>query len=383
MLGQMTAQTILFFMLYGGAAVVAALLCLYMLLRQGNAIAADITPPMRLRRWAAAFFGIAALGHMWWYLFYIVSKDVGSWGYVAAVVLDCVTMLITISGTLLSMLQDRRRPVWPVAVASIPIVVLGGLQIAWPAVGFLNMALVYTLVLYVSFTIYMVVAVRQYGRWLCDNYADLEHKEVWLSHTLLMLVLLMVICYGFTTDSLSVFLLRIADFVLFGLLLWRVETLPQLDAVANHLEEESLPAPEPAPATSSDIAEKEPDIMEEQRNPPFPANIAQLLDEQCVNTGLYLQHDLTLAQLSAVVGINRSYLSQYFSSQGMNYNVYINSLRINHFVRLYQEAAAAERTCTVQQLASDSGYRSYSTFSLAFKQRMGQSVTAWIREQGV
>jgi hypothetical protein len=24
----------------------------------------------------------------------------------------------------------------------------------------------------------MVVAVRQYGRWLRDNYADLEHKEV-------------------------------------------------------------------------------------------------------------------------------------------------------------------------------------------------------------
>jgi AraC-like DNA-binding protein len=36
-----------------------------------------------------------------------------------------------------------------------------------------------------------------------------------------------------------------------------------------------------------------------------------------------------------------------------------------------------------QQLASESGYRSYSTFSLAFKQRTGQSVTAWMRQSGV
>ncbi|MBR1503822.1 MAG: AraC family transcriptional regulator [Prevotella sp.] len=30
-------------------------------------------------------------------------------------------------------------------------------------------------------------------------------------------------------------------------------------------------------------------------------------------------------------------------------------------------------------MANESGYRSYSTFSLAFKQRTGLSVTAWIR----
>ena len=38
----------------------------------------------------------------------------------------------------------------------------------------------------VAFIIYMVVAVRQYGRWLRDNYADLEHKEVWFSLALLI-----------------------------------------------------------------------------------------------------------------------------------------------------------------------------------------------------
>jgi AraC-like DNA-binding protein len=113
---------------------------------------------------------------------------------------------------------------------------------------------------------------------------------------------------------------------------------------------------------------------------PPPSSIEQLLAEHCVGTQLYLQHDLTSSQLALAIGTNRTYLSQYFSSQGITYNVYINELRINHFMNIYREAVAAQKTITAQQLAKDSGYRSYSTFSLAFKQRTGQTVTNWMRD---
>ncbi|MBQ9186540.1 MAG: helix-turn-helix transcriptional regulator [Prevotella sp.] len=396
MLEYTSPQFILFCMLYGGAAVVSAMLCLYLLLCRGNAIAPDITPPARLRRWAAAFFGIAALGHLWWYIFFILSGDVNSWAHVACVVLDCILTLTTVFGTMLSMLQDRRRPLWPFVTAMTPIVILGGLQIARPGTDFLTPALAYTLVLYVFFSIYMTVAVRQYGRWLRDNYADLEHKEVWASHTLLILFLLLVVIYGFTTDGPSFFLLRIADFVLFGLLLWRVETLPQLEAAATD-EEDSLPEPEASQDPATDLqgagnAAAGTQKPEEEPSTPLAlrrglgaealSNIGDLLKENCEKTGLYLMNDLTLAQLSTAVGVNRSYLSQYFSCQGMNYNTYINGLRINHFVSLYQKAASSQQYFTAQQLAQQCGYRSYSTFSTAFKQRMGQSVSAWMREMG-
>ena len=108
------------------------------------------------------------------------------------------------------------------------------------------------------------------------------------------------------------------------------------------------------------------------------AQIERLWAEHCVDTQLYLQHDLTVQQLAQAIGTNRLYLSQYFSRQGITYNTYINNLRINHFISRYQEAVAAGKPIVAQQLASESGYRSYSTFSLAFKQRTGQSVTAWI-----
>ena len=377
-------------MLYGGAVVTAFLSCLYLLLSKVNVIAPGTTPSARLRHWAAAFFGVAVLGHLWWYFFGILSGDASSWAYMACVVLDCVSMLTTIFGTTLSMLQDRKRPLWPFVAATMPIAILGGLQIARPGSDFLTPALVYMLAIYVFFTIYMVVAVRQYGRWLRDNYADLEHKEVWLSHTLLILFLLLVAIYGFSSDSLSLFLLRIADFVLFGLLLWRVETLPQLEAAAT--DEEGSPdslISDPSPiekGVDTSLNDNSTDISNHsalsKRGDEGKAlsNIGNLLKDNCEKTGLYLMNDLTLAQLSAAVGVNRTYLSHYFSTQGMNYNAYINGLRINHFVGLYQKAVANQQHFTAQQLAQECGYRSYSTFATAFKQRMGQSVASWVSD---
>jgi AraC-like DNA-binding protein len=104
-----------------------------------------------------------------------------------------------------------------------------------------------------------------------------------------------------------------------------------------------------------------------------------LLQKYCIDAQLYLQHDLTIIQLAKAIGTNRLYLSQYFSSRGMNYNAYINDLRINHFIRLWREAVAAQRSFAIKQLAHESGYRSYNTFSDAFKRKMGLSVTAWIK----
>jgi hypothetical protein len=48
----------------------------YLLFRQGNAFAATITPPARLRRWTAAFFAAFALNHVWYMpVFFLSSSD--------------------------------------------------------------------------------------------------------------------------------------------------------------------------------------------------------------------------------------------------------------------------------------------------------------------
>ena len=124
-LGQTSIQLILFFILYGITGVVPLIAALYLLLRRGNAFAPDVTPPMRLRRWTAAFFAFASLTHVWWLQFYIFSGNLYSVGYLIIVMLDCIVLFTTFSGMLLAMLQDRRRPVWPAMVGLIPFVALG------------------------------------------------------------------------------------------------------------------------------------------------------------------------------------------------------------------------------------------------------------------
>ena len=140
-------------------------------------------------------------------------------------------------------------------------------------------------------------------------------------------------------------------------LVWRVETLSELTSENSENSENS---------EASELSEHSDDFGEQ-------------LQRHCIDSKLYLQHDLTAADLARAVGTNHTYLSRYFSRQGLTYNAYINGLRIRHFVSLYREAVANRRNVTIQQLALDSGYRSYSTFSLAFRQRMGQSVTAWAK----
>ena len=208
----------------------------------------------------------------------------------------------------------------------------------------------------------MVFAIRQYGRWLNDNYADLENKKVWLSQVVAFFCLLLFVLYIAATGIVSICLLHIIDLVLVALLLWRVESLPTLTT-------DSLTTD-----PSSHLSNRR-----EVGGDTGEGNvIEQLQEEYCVATQLYLQHDLSLQQLAQAIGTNRTYLSQYFSCKGVTYNTYINDLRINHFISRYQEVTATRLSFTVQQLAIESGYRSYSTFSRAFIQRTGQSVAKWM-----
>ena len=382
-LGQIPIQSILFFIFYGVTGVVSLIAAVYLLLRRGNAIAPGVTPSVRLRRWTAAFFAVASLAHVWWLLFYVFSRDLNSVGYVLLVMADCVLLFVTFAGMLFAMLQDRRRPVWPALAGMMPFILLGGAYIAYPIELLQQMSSIYLLLLGLVFTGYMVVAIRQYERWLNDNYADLENKKVWLSLTVSLVCMLMFILYVLATNMVFIWLIHIIELVIVGLLLWRVESLPNLE---TH--------PQPLPVSEGSEYSQGCNSTDELSSPiPYRegqrggssfdlAHIEQLLKELCVAQQLYLKHDLSLEQLAHEIGTNRTYLSQFFSRQSITYNTYINNLRVNHFISLYEKAVADGQSIVVQDLASESGYRSYSTFSRAFTQRTGQTVTSWMQGKG-
>ncbi len=347
-------EDVYFVMLYGGVTMLSIVAAIYLWFRKANAIAPEVTSPVRLRRRTAGFMLLSAFSHMWWLLgvYHPFTKD-PMVCYGVLCLLDIVTVFPTMMGTLLAMLQDRRRPLWPFCVALLPSLILLILYIVGQDRVYLTSLYVYALLFFVAFTLFMVFAVRSYGRWLQDNYADLEHKEIRMSLLVLAVFLIFFAMYeGSDTGPIVSYLLQVDLAVLTGLLLWRVETLQELV----------------------------PDTPQEVTSAPIPSNIGPLLKKNCEDAQLYLQHDLSLTQLAQVIGTNHTYLSKFFTQQGLTYNAYINGLRIRHFMSLYQEAVSGHRSFTAQQLAYESGFHSYSTFGAAFKQNTGMTVTAWMRE---
>ena len=371
----------IFGMLYAVVTVLAALGCVYLLFRRGNAFAADVTPPLRLRRWAAAFLAVIALGHVW-YLPGTMMADgeaVDRWTLIGGL-LDCLLTIPVALVVMLCMLQDKRRPLCPVWLAVAPLVIMMGVNIANRSVALMPWMQGYILLAVIGFTVYMVREVRQYGRWLRDNYADLEHKEVWQSLLVLAVIMFLIVYYVTAYGSITYqYIIQVSGLLLIGHLLWRVETLQDLNLP---ISSENIVVADATPIDDSDAMDtmiateetEEADASLSVRN-----NIGPLLRQHCEEPQLYLQYDLSLTQLATLIGVNRSYLSKHFALQGITYNTYINDLRIRHFVSLCQERAAAHQPVSVQQLSLDSGFRSYSTFNGAFKQVMHTTATEWLR----
>ena len=362
MYDQLKEET-LYIMLYAAVTMLSLIACCYLLFRRGNAFAPDITSPVRLRRWMAALFASLTLSHVAYLpcVFLSSDDDILLCSLIGGLI-DSITFFPLAIIVLFTMMQDRRRPLWPVAVMVAPLIVGMVWCIVSRSDALIPMLLGYLLLMGIGLIIYMVREVKRYGRWLRDNYADLEHKEVWQTFVVLAVILLVFCIYAFSGKGLCYeYLLQFIVVVLIGYLLWRVETLSDL----------SLSQPLPSPVEEETITTQT-----------TYEYIAPLLQQHCIETQLYLQHDLTLQQLAKAVGTNRFYLSQYFSTQGTNYNAYINDLRINHFVNLYHETIAKKRNFSTQLLAQESGYRSYSTFCRVFKGKTGMSVTAWMKGLG-
>ena len=363
---------VLYIMLYAVVAALNLVACCYLLFRRGNAFAPDITSPVRLRRWTAVFFAAMTLSHLWYMpSIYLTSSDDRMLCYNVGGLLDFLTTFPLAIVILFTMLQDHRRPLWSAWVMIAPLVVIVTLNIFNHSEALLPMSNVYLLLLAIGLIVYMVREVRKYGRWLRDNYADLEHKEVWQSFQVLAVILLGFGVYTSQIGGLAnKYIVQVNNIILICYLLWRVETLSDLSTPIQ-----------------TDIAEDEDNTLSlsERHRSASPLglskNIEPLLKQYCEESHLYLQHDINISRLAREIGINRLYLSQYFSSQGMNYNAYINDLRINHFISLYHEAVAAHRPVIAQQLAFESGYQSYNTFRDAFKRKTGMSVTAWMARQ--
>ena len=224
MYGNNSIQDPYFMLLYGLTMMLALGTAVYLLWRRGNAFTSDeAESPVILRRWAAAFFAAAALSHVWWLLLSTVwmtgDKPMRD---TTAVALDYLTLIPLMMATLLRMLQDRQRPVWPWIVAEIPVaaLALAGIIIRYDAMPYVMTA--YQLVVVVVFVAYYIMAVRQYSLWLLAGFADLERKEVWQSLVIIVAIFVTYSIYSTNAGELyREYMAQVVSILIFIILLFR------------------------------------------------------------------------------------------------------------------------------------------------------------------
>ena len=361
------------------------MMAVYLLTSRRNAFGTELVTDQRLRRKAGRLIFIYTLIYLTNIPMLLWLADDLQLLQMASVTVDMTIWCPVVLHFLLELLQDRRH--WDnrlLLISVLAVMPLTGWLLTghawwkWAVYGMYIAEVVFFIGWYIR-------AAIAYHRFLADNYADLEHKEVTWSWIILSSMFFSFINYLlmlFQSDmqicvALS-YIFHLADILFIGIIVWYIDHQQVLEPLAEESVEEVQ--------KSQEAEAVETEAMETTNTHEVPAlrkdiiiyKTGELLRKHCEEAQLYLQRDLSLKTLAQACHTNRTYLGLYFASQGITYYIYINKLRIDHFQSLYREAMKEESTTfTLQQLSKDSGFLSYNTFSRAFVSCTGISVSKW------
>jgi len=105
--------------------------------------------------------------------------------------------------------------------------------------------------------------------------------------------------------------------------------------------------------------------------------LVKLVESQLLTAKLFRQSGLTLSVLSSLIGIPTHKLSDMFNSYyGVNFNVYINNLRIEYVKQRLHNGDWKQYT--LEAIGLDAGFSSRNTFFVAFKKVTGLNPSAYL-----
>ncbi len=246
-----------------------------------------------------------------------------------------------------------RRVAWlfvPYVVAIILFAVLGS---KWIFHG----VFIYSVLYGFCQLIYIYFAVKRYNRMLSENYSNTEFLQVsWLLEVVVMLVVTVglwsISCYfsSWAVDS-----------------CYQLSLLSMWVLVIYHADRQQVPTFEPTPSIKLSSNGVLNDVL--------VAKLERALTEERI----WINPHLTLADLAAAVGTNRTYLSNYLnSSLNTTFYDYINSFRLEAALVLLDDPSS---TVTMVEIAESCGFNSISTFRRVFVRVKGCSLAEY--RQGV
>ena len=186
------------------------------------------------------------------------------------------------------------------------------------------------------------VKVRRRIRYVRENFSNIDRIDVAWLKPVFIFAIVSQLAWLFTSLCATVF----ADimYYIFTILLWLMVLRYSWEfrPIVEEHEHECVPAPHKDVPPIAEGALEE--LMEEQR--------------------LFLNKNLTLADLAAAMKTNRTYVSNYLSQvRGQTFYDYVNQLRLE---RVSLPMIKEHPEYTLEFIAAESGFASISTFRRAF-----------------
>ena len=212
---------------------------------------------------------------------------------------------------------------------------------------------VYSIVYGICFLGYIYFAVKRYNKLLDDNYSNTEFLHInWLREVVVLLVTVFaawsVSCYftSWIVDS---------GYQLLLLTMWII--------ITYHADRQQLPSI--IPETSLNLP------MHGVLNDALVRKLEHLLSEEQI----WKNTQLTLADLAAEIGTNRTYLSNYLNNTlNTTFYEYINSFRLEAALKIMNDPTS---TATMVEIAEACGFNSISTFRRVFVRAKGCSLAEY------
>lgn len=214
----------------------------------------------------------------------------------------------------------------------------------------------------VGILIYGMWAVRRHDRLVAEAYSTLEHRDLrWLTR-IWQLYFALFLVWSVSTwwpNNYSAAIFNVVAAILFFLLCHFVSR-----------QEETALAVEPQPETTESAPV----------DPPAEVtyHFAHRFEAAFSEHHLHLNPQLSIIDLAAEMGTNRTYVSNYINQQlHTTFSNYVNSWRVREAKRLLTET-----NLTLEQVAEQSGFNSLTSFRRNFMSQVGMTPGSYRTKSG-
>ena len=230
----------------------------------------------------------------------------------------------------------------------------------------------FTLVVSTALLIWLNLSIRRYNTMLRDNVGNLESFDLrWAS---ILVTVLYVVQLFWAVESLSQKFWFTTPSAVYNLLfdtLWCLITMVYVLLIMSKIVRQQVFA---IPAEEEEGSVKQTDDYYKMLG---NSDIDALIRKN----KYYLDSTLTLQKLATHLGTNRQYLSNYINREkGKTFYEYINDFRLEETKGLLDEGNG-ELQRTLEEIATMSGFNSYSTFLRSFVKRYGESPSKYMKKK--